>query len=713
MARKSRASKSRSTAVSRFGVAERGEDRVSEALIAAAPYLAPWGLTLAAGASTEAAHLYWGGDPTTTPVVSIVLAGAGAALTTYVHKTTAADRARHALNTATAGALTLGTTTGLIAGMDGTPLSAWLLGGVVLSAAHNIRRHMGRKERGAKTSKWARLEETIGLERFKVQEVRGSGKGVVTVDVSAEEGATASQFVQRLESLGTSLRLGKGRMTATVDPDDSSQITLRAVVEDLLRDPLPWGMPEDIGQSIGAGPLTGAAIYEDGEDVPLNPTGCPKDNVEHLITQGTNGAGKTLWIRNVITEALTRTEVSVIILDASKPDQDYGCVRHGAEMFLRDEGPIRKFFALTPSAIKARANYLGAKGIAKWRPGCGLNFLIVVAEEAADFAASSAAYVKMLRTARSVGIWIISSFQRATADNIDTTARANHPAAAQFGMTDGGDASFIMPADLLAQGIDCEWGNRKAGRHYIMGLGTEEKRWSMPARSRLSENRILADVITATAHIRTPLDEVTAKAYGGLWTNREIFTTPLLEEAEGSVDASLTEPDAFPQATRTEVTPTEAAPFESGPPEIEMTDMDEEAIRAEVADLEDMVGRVQEADPEPNAYTERELEEVPPAEEAPLRFDSAASGRTLQPPAAIQALRVRLNAMFDAGEVAFKPGDLQDIWLNVAVRDPRRWFYRQRDRLISEGFVTNPPEEYGVYMITQRLPEDWPSDNSQ
>ncbi|MEU0940724.1 hypothetical protein [Embleya sp. NPDC005971] len=673
------------------------------------PYATPYVLGVTAAAGTEGAHLLWGGDPTVTPFISIVFAGAGAVLTTYVHKATkSGGKAKQVLYTASTGGVTAGATAGLVTGLEGATLSGWILGGTVLSISHTVRRLIGAKEEGAKGSKWSRLEDAIGLGRFELKEAKSNGRGTVTAQIEAVDGATGDELTKRLGSLASVLKLGKGRITAIEDPEDSSRIEIRAVVEDLLRESIPWPGPSAFGASIAACPLV-VARYEDGEDVPLNPTGLP-GNVEHMAAQGTNGAGKTQWGVLAMADALTRTEVSVIAVNASKPQQDFGVIRHGITdngMMIESVKGAKKFFATMPNVIKSRTDFLAAKGLKRWKPGCGLNFLIIWCEEAADYAADSAQYVHMLRTLRAAGGWVVTSAQRWTHDQVDTTARANHPAVAQFGVTDASDAGLLLPSELIEAGVNPEWGNRKPGRAYFVGAGTAEERWSMVARAMLGEDRALADFVSAGASVRTPLDSVTAGSFGALWTSRSIYTTPLLseEDEDGEAGAEVTEPAPTPNPSA----PAHVAAATAPTPEDDVFSDDEddeaEALELELAEGRESLDRVRGMDLEPGQYRGAVLvEEIDPPTESVVTFEPEMGAGISSADAAEELARV-LDRWAADGRGEFTPTDLKDVWLSVSVTDKRRWLYRQLEKLEDAGVISDPPEEYGVYYLL-RSPYD-------
>ncbi|MDX3069742.1 hypothetical protein PV518_47790, partial [Streptomyces sp. ND04-05B] len=521
----------------------RSEEEIQESRGARLTYGGPWAVTLLGPLPVELGHLALTGNPTALALAALGLAGTGTAVCRLMsHIDAKAKRPKdqriwHQVNT---GVVTAAATLGTVVGVD-TPATAaaWFLGGVGMAAANNLWSKFYKAGSEKSASRWEKLESEIGLAKHELKEANSNGKGTVIATVEAKDGATADDLARRIPAMASALKLGKGRITHTVDDDDSSQVTLRVQVADLLKEGFPWRGPSAFGASIGDVPIR-TGRYEDGEDVLLNLTGMLRDpgplsngNVEHCIAMGVNGAGKTQGNQLIITECCTRTEVSVFVIDCSKFQQDFGHVRHGIEWPIDKKDAARRFFKILPNAIEKRTDFLAAKGMSKWEPGCGLNFLVIIGEEAADFAADNEHYQKILRTARAAGIWILTSIQRATHNNMDTDSRANSPAGLCFGLRDGADAQYCLPDEAVEAGAWPQWGNRKPGYHYAAGLGIPEERWHVTARTELASKRDQADAITAGAAIRTPLDAITAEAFGDLYANRTTYDAPLLPKEEG------------------------------------------------------------------------------------------------------------------------------------------------------------------------------------
>ncbi|UZK58315.1 hypothetical protein NEH16_33335 [Streptomyces drozdowiczii] len=540
----------------------RTEEEQESARKAWVAYGGPWGINIGGCIVAETAHVLLSATPASLALAALGLAGTGAALAKLInhmdHKAKREKDVRY-LHQVNVVATTAGVTLGTVVGLEsGATMGTWMLAGSGLCIANHLWSALYKKGSGEKADgKWAKLEAEIGLAKHELKEAKSNGKGTVVAQVEAKDGATADEFARRIPAMTSALKLGKGRVTHTVDDDDSSLITMRVQVADLLKEATAWPGPSAFGAGFGDVPIN-IGVYEDGETLKLNLPGVLTDpqevegggNVEHCVAQGTNGAGKTVGNSIIVTEAATRTEVSVIVINCAKFMQDYGHVRHAADMVITNEKDARRFFKQMHTVIKERGEYLAAKGLAKWKPGCGLNFLLIIGEEAADFA-DGEAYGKVLRTLRSTGGWFLSSIQRATHDQMDTTARSNHPAGMAYGLTDGAEAQYVLPPEAIEAGAHPGWGNRKPGYLYAAGMGIAEDRWAVVARTYNVDRPTLAAAVTAGMNVRTPMDATTAKAFGALWTNRTFYTTPLLEgDADGS-GAFPQQPAAPPPRRRT------------------------------------------------------------------------------------------------------------------------------------------------------------------
>lgn len=705
-----------------------------------AEYLTPWVVYVAAGVAAAGAHHTWGGDPVVTPFVALMVAAAGAGLTSLTrvlaHKT--GDRVRREIYTANAAALTLGVTVGLVAGMTHRlVLTGWVLVGVGMCLATTIRAHIGPIAAGREGGgKWARVAEKLNLAQFEAKQLTTNGRGVVTGEIEAKDGATMDEFQKKVPALTAAAGLGRGRMTVTEDPEDSSRGQMRAAPVDLLKNPIPWPGPAQPGGSIAA-PVRGG-LYEDGEEVALTLPGDVSEpgNLEHLLVMGMTGSGKSEEARGVVTDVLTRRDAHVLAVDMSKGQQTFGAIRHGLTLLITEENEAQRFFKTLRQVIRARTDHLTHQGLKGWAPGCGLSFLIIWGEEAADYAADSTEYNQLLRAGRSAGIWIVSSLQRATYVTMSTDARANHGASMCFGVNDPTDADFALPDEVTGAGAIPTWKAHKPGRAYLAGMGAPQERWTVPLRGYKTDDRVLAEVVTRANPYREPLDQVTAHALGAVYTNRAVYTTPLLptdrdadevdDTGEAGDPGEPGDPAAVVPARSPSGLPAEptARAEHAGPgggsdrqpavdqPQFEELDMTDEDVAREVSDLYAWLGDIASMDPEPKAdYPGTGLEEELPDGDPDTTLTFPTPGGADR-----DRVRAELENQLDSwardGVTSFTPNDLKHIWLQLG-SGGRRWFYRQRDKLLEAGVIAEPDDadRAGEYDLL-RSPHDSDSDGT-
>ncbi|MFC9916341.1 hypothetical protein [Streptomyces sp. NPDC127197] len=668
------------------------------------PYAVPWMVTGITTFAAEIAHLCVNDTATTTAYGALVTAAGGSALTWYLRRIGARlGKYRRELYTINAGALTLGSTAVVVTGLEGETFTLWAIGGLFLNVANMVHTLAGPKESEAKEPKWSKIEAEVGLAKYDLEKVESNGKGTVKARIRAKEdsGVTGEDFAKKIPALASALRLGKGRMVATVDPDDSSLIYMTAQVADLLKTGVRWWGPSAAGASIADAPIP-VALYDDGEQADIDITGQlpdrPQRNVSHLLVMGATGAGKTWFGRTTVADMLTRRELTVWYANVTKGMQDFGCLRHGIDWFITEEKELRPFFKILKKVIKARTEFLGSKGMASWRPGCGLNFIVVWLEEAADYASDSDEYDHLLRAARSAGMWIVTSLQRADYTNISTNARANHGSGMCFGINDSSDVSFVLSSHTVGAGADPSWGDKKPGYAYLEGLGITEERWPMVLRTPFSSEQEIADTVSFGAAMRDPLDDVTVKAAGALYGKRTVYTTPLVGEGDGAAPtALLTTPEPGNVDMDTQETPeTDSVPVV--PEDEEIEDVTEEQVAKEVADLREMFSRPEFQDPEggfEGLRLEDPMENADP--EGALTFGATNEDDALSRDDARDLIFEQLDNWLRQGRTEFTPSDLSEIWLKVD-GDGRSWWNRLKNKLLEREIIAQS-ETYAGYMI--------------
>lgn len=507
----------------------------------AAAYGPPWIAALAVIAAGWTAHKLWG---TTLPSAAIVPCGVLACTGVLTGLAWAHSRARDPLlrwhTTAVTGAAGLSITISCIAGVPLSLRAPWtvvlLFGGVVTALSWNIRRLDVVRGEGKDHHPAGKddLATQLGLPgaKFGKAKVDGPRAEIVVTTAGGQDYADVQKAAGRVAALA---HLPPNSVRAVPDPDDASKARMVMVTEDVLRRQLPWPGPSHPGGTMADPVLPG--LYEDGlpEQLwfagnwhPRRPKTVEHRNATHLLIMGMSGAGKTMWALIIAAEILTRRHVALIWVDVVKGLQSARPIEDGVDVLVTDPKHAKGLLAGLKRAVAYRAQWLGENGFREWWPGCGKPYVVVWIEEAPSVVADSSVITELSERMRSVGMSLVLSMQRASADRLPSSTASNLGAAACFGVGDKGgfdDVKFALSDATIAAGARPEkWGASKPGYHYLEAPGVPEDRWSMTARGFHEDDDALRRVVAEHAHLREPLDDGTAECLGDAYTATR--TTP-------------------------------------------------------------------------------------------------------------------------------------------------------------------------------------------
>src|SRR5690606_34746529 len=321
--------------------------------------------------------------------------------------------------------------------------------------------------------KWEEVAELVGLSGTTMTveeetEVRTVGT------VQLRPGDTVEAVQSALGSLASAMRLPRRSVKAVEDPDDCSQARVTIMRRDVLREATDWGGLDEaaVGKaSIADAPLV-LGVYEDGAPF--------VDDLadHHTLTVGMSGSGKSNYGKLKAVQVGARRDAVVLAIDLAKGSQTLGPIEPALLWTAYTRPHAKAMLRALVAAIKARADHLGKLGLENWTPDCGLTFLHVLIEEAAELAEVEEV-VQVLRIARSAGIHIELSLQRGTWSNLDTDARSNLASRICLGTADDGDARFVLPDYVLEAGADpTQWADRQQGCAYAAVKRVSEDRHS-------------------------------------------------------------------------------------------------------------------------------------------------------------------------------------------------------------------------------------------
>lgn len=386
----------------------------------------------------------------------------------------------------------------------------WLLGGLTLGLTWNIR-HATRPE--SRQDAMDMFFEELGLEGTKMK-TTSKTKDIIKATISLKRGKGEVEQLQKTKGKFASL-FGAPPNGVRIMPDseNASRAFMTIVTRDMLKRVTQYEWKPQSGLTPNDPMIIG--VYEDAE--PLQFSLHSKDlGGAHMLIQGMNGAGKSEMAKVLFAEAFKRMELELWIIDTTKGSQTLGLIKDAADWVIDNEKIADLLFKKFSKVIKARADFLGNKRLTKWEPGCGLSFIYMHIEEASGLVADNPAFIKMMETARSVGITIITSLQRASFVSIDIAARAQFSAVTCFGVSEIRDAMFALPDEVMDAGANpAIWRNSKPGYCYLVHPTISDEKWITPARTNSISDDVL--VYAAANRVTNELDHVTLGALGDLY----------------------------------------------------------------------------------------------------------------------------------------------------------------------------------------------------
>ncbi|SFM01800.1 plasmid transfer protein TraB [Streptomyces pini] len=528
----------------------------------AKPHLPPWLGVGALGVAGGAAHLAWA-DSAAAGVGLTLSSVALTGVTWWAGRSTSPQRRVHSAVTVACGSAWL-TAAALAGPLTGPLPDAYLMGGPALALSWNVRMVMRRNPEGGQSTDKGLLEK-VGLAKTQL----GTAKvepNRVTVPYALPQGETNDKVSKALPSIASALDVPVTAVRNRPDPESARRGVFTVVPVDMLREVIWWPGPSSPGGSISEPLVIG--VYDDGTPLQLT-----LPQALHLLVMGVTGAGKTEGALDVLAEVLTRRDVAVWLSDP-KCGQDLGDVFPACDWVVQDGDGAALMIEALKGVIPARQGWLGAHGYRSWEPaaaeaqsdprhscrkdgtacGCpGMPYLVAWFEEAANTlrAVDDDAFTGIAQEARSAGISLVVSMQRASGYQISTDTRASLPAALCFGV-DERDAGFALPSDVLEAGANPgAWSNKRPGYCYLVAAGVEEERWVTPSRTYRNDPVALEWVAREFAPIRMGVDPVTAKAAasvaGTAYTDRDRPGTQTTEAAVSTEEQRVEEPLVDPE----------------------------------------------------------------------------------------------------------------------------------------------------------------------
>jgi hypothetical protein len=303
---------------------------------------------------------------------------------------------------------------------------------------------------------------------------------------------TPKSFMAIREELASQCAMPLASVVMIPNPKRHDWVFADFVLENVLKNAITWPGPLAPGQSIAAAPCR-VGVYEDrtvatrfGPAITPEMARAlrrPAKNLSHLLMEGQNGSGKSTFQRTQVADASTRVDIEEWLIDTVKRAQTFGRMGLAFRWFATTKPEaVAQVKFLADRVIPARADYLGVRGYDNWEPGCGLPYLRVTVEEGGVIFDELEKLVDVLMIARSTGVELDGSIQRAHHGLMDTNVRAQFSEAASFGCQKPEDA-FVLPDELSDAGADpSQWKNKQPGMCYWASSELELEQQLMPMR---------------------------------------------------------------------------------------------------------------------------------------------------------------------------------------------------------------------------------------
>lgn len=248
----------------------------------------------------------------------------------------------------------------------------------------------------------------------------------------------------------------------------------------------PWAPLSAPGGPVST--LIAIGAYEDNKPAGIYLVGDPKKGINAagiIVVMGMKGAGKTELMIRVLAEFLSRlkTERELWLGDPRKFGQLPRFARELATRTAKNQQECAVMLNDLMKLVAWRAKWLGDRGFEQWEDECGIPFLLVWIDEAAGLDEESDRLVDVGETVRSVGICVVTGYQRVTGDRMPSSFKAQVSTVICLGVRDIAEARRVLSEETLDAGADPSvWKDRLPGAAYLEGSGIDPERFPIPLR---------------------------------------------------------------------------------------------------------------------------------------------------------------------------------------------------------------------------------------
>jgi hypothetical protein len=394
-------------------------------------------------------------------------------------------------------------------------LLVWIVFGLALAGSWNIRTAVKSEKRDDPMGEFFKSHGLDDTKTTILENTKDRIKGIIQVKRGKNTIEDAQKYKKHLASL-----FKAPRNAVRIEPDlnDASRGHFTITRRDLLNEIVRY---ESNIENTSPNDKMIVGKYENGDPAGFN-LHSTRLGAVHMLIQGMNGSGKSEFAKVVFARAFQHRNSAVIVIDVTKGNQTLNLARKGFHLVISEEAIAEALFKRFSRTIKDRADELGKLNKTKWDEESGLTFLYFHIEEASGLIADNPAFIKMMETARSVGIAITASLQRASHVALDTAARAQFSAVVCFGVQSTADAAFALPDDVMDSGADPSiWRNSKPGYAYLVHPEVKQEMWTTPMRSALITDEELRRA--AEQRQLDPIDPITMNSLKDIF---EACSTP-------------------------------------------------------------------------------------------------------------------------------------------------------------------------------------------
>lgn len=360
--------------------------------------------------------------------------------------------------------------------------------------------------------KWPDAADDLGLPGSRWRTLKTSNNKKLSGIIKVAPGKQSFDDVKNKRGLIASLFGAPENGVRITKTDNHAEARVDIVREDFLKHEILWVPSQFGGMSIADGPIR-IGHYEDDEIAEFN--FYSEHGARHLMISGMNGSGKSVAARVILADLFSRKDVEVYAIDVVKGRQTLYAAESGLKEFITDKTEATIFMNDLTGMIRDRADFLGEHGFDSWKPEVytehGMPFIVILIEEAPAVVRNAAIFTRIVEQARSAGISIIASIQRASYTNMPTDARAQLGTVLCFGVRDIQDARFALSNETVERGADPSlWQQRKPGYAYLQSPEIDEEKTVIPLRvynittSQLSDSAgLVSEKLTAPSGAQT------------------------------------------------------------------------------------------------------------------------------------------------------------------------------------------------------------------